>query len=225
MQPARLHGRPGPLGSRGGAAGDRGCRIGRYCSSRTTRTSRTSAAHPPAGPELRRGGRARPATAAWSWRWRVQHDLILLDLVLPGIGGLEVCQRLRRERNHTPILMLTSKSAELDRVLGLEHRRGRLPDQAVQHPRAARAGQGAAAPAGAVPARRDAARLVADPAGPARRSVERRPGRGRGRGGGAHRQGVRPATCTSPATPAASSRARSCWTASGATITTATSTP
>jgi DNA-binding response OmpR family regulator len=48
------------------------------------------------------------------------HDLILLDLVLPGIGGLEVCQRLRHERKHTPILMLTSKSAELDRVLGLE---------------------------------------------------------------------------------------------------------
>ena len=40
-----------------------------------------------------------------------EHDLILLDLVLPGIGGLEVCQRLRHERKHTPILMLTSKSA------------------------------------------------------------------------------------------------------------------
>jgi DNA-binding response OmpR family regulator len=49
-----------------------------------------------------------------------RHDLIVLDLLLPGIDGLEICQRLRRERNHTPILMLTSKASELDRVLGLE---------------------------------------------------------------------------------------------------------
>jgi DNA-binding response OmpR family regulator len=48
------------------------------------------------------------------------HDLILLDLILPGLGGLEICQRLRLERRHTPILMLTSRAGELDRVLGLE---------------------------------------------------------------------------------------------------------
>jgi DNA-binding response OmpR family regulator len=48
------------------------------------------------------------------------HDLIVLDLMLPGLGGLEICQRLRQEHRHAPILMLTSKSTELDRVLGLE---------------------------------------------------------------------------------------------------------
>lgn len=47
-------------------------------------------------------------------------DLIVLDLRLPGMGGLDVCRRLREQGNHTPILMLTSKSSELDRVLGLE---------------------------------------------------------------------------------------------------------
>ena len=47
-------------------------------------------------------------------------DLIILDLMLPGIDGLEVCRRLRSKTNYTPILMLTSKSTELDRVLGLE---------------------------------------------------------------------------------------------------------
>lgn len=48
-----------------------------------------------------------------------RHDLIVLDLLLPGLGGIEICQRLRRERNHTPILILSSRSSELDRVLGL----------------------------------------------------------------------------------------------------------
>lgn len=47
-------------------------------------------------------------------------DLILLDLRLPGLGGLEVCRQLRQQGDLTPILMLTSKSTELDRVLGLE---------------------------------------------------------------------------------------------------------
>ncbi|MDJ0751033.1 MAG: response regulator transcription factor [Woeseiaceae bacterium] len=46
--------------------------------------------------------------------------LIVLDLRLPGVDGLEICRRVRRERQYQPILMLTSKSSELDRVLGLE---------------------------------------------------------------------------------------------------------
>lgn len=49
-----------------------------------------------------------------------QPDLIVLDLMLPRIDGLEVCKRLRQKNNHTPILMLTAKDEELDRVLGLE---------------------------------------------------------------------------------------------------------
>ncbi|MDH5325065.1 MAG: response regulator transcription factor [Gammaproteobacteria bacterium] len=48
------------------------------------------------------------------------YDLIILDLMLPGLDGIEICKRLRNQENYTPILMLTAKSTELDRVLGLE---------------------------------------------------------------------------------------------------------
>ncbi len=47
-------------------------------------------------------------------------DLVMLDLRLPGPDGLSICRMLRRENAYIPILMLTSKSSELDRVLGLE---------------------------------------------------------------------------------------------------------
>jgi len=47
-------------------------------------------------------------------------DLIILDLMLPGIDGLEICKRLRSKSSLVPILILTSKSSEMDRVLGLE---------------------------------------------------------------------------------------------------------
>lgn len=47
-------------------------------------------------------------------------DLIILDLMLSGLDGLEICRRLRSDTNYTPVLMLTCKSSELDRVLGLE---------------------------------------------------------------------------------------------------------
>ncbi len=51
----------------------------------------------------------------------VRHwDLIILDIRLPGPDGLSICRALRREQRYVPILMLTSKSSELDRVLGLE---------------------------------------------------------------------------------------------------------
>ena len=49
-----------------------------------------------------------------------RYDMVILDLMLPGIDGLEICKRLREQTDYTPILMLTAKSAELDRVLGLE---------------------------------------------------------------------------------------------------------
>jgi two-component system response regulator RegX3 len=48
------------------------------------------------------------------------YDLVILDLMLPRLSGTEVCRRLRAERRTVPILMLTAKDAELDRVLGLE---------------------------------------------------------------------------------------------------------
>ncbi|MFA6456062.1 MAG: response regulator transcription factor [Bacteroidota bacterium] len=47
-------------------------------------------------------------------------DLIVLDVMLPKMDGLEICRRVRAEKNNTPILMLTAKSEELDKVLGLE---------------------------------------------------------------------------------------------------------
>jgi DNA-binding response OmpR family regulator len=47
-------------------------------------------------------------------------DLLLLDLMMPRLDGLEVCKALRARGRATPILMLTAKSTELDRVLGLE---------------------------------------------------------------------------------------------------------
>ncbi|MEK6747995.1 MAG: response regulator transcription factor [Pseudomonadota bacterium] len=47
-------------------------------------------------------------------------DLIVLDLMLPGMDGLDICRRLRGAGSYAPILMLTSKSTEIDRVVGLE---------------------------------------------------------------------------------------------------------
>lgn len=53
---------------------------------------------------------------AQSGRW----DLVILDVMLPRLDGLQICRRLRESQQTTPILMLTAKSTELDRVLGLE---------------------------------------------------------------------------------------------------------
>jgi len=47
-------------------------------------------------------------------------SVIILDLKLPGMDGIQICQQLRAKGKYTPILMLTAKSTELDRVLGLE---------------------------------------------------------------------------------------------------------
>jgi two-component system alkaline phosphatase synthesis response regulator PhoP len=47
-------------------------------------------------------------------------DLIVLDLMLPGMDGMDVCKQLRQERYFVPILMLTAKDDELDKILGLE---------------------------------------------------------------------------------------------------------
>jgi two-component system, OmpR family, alkaline phosphatase synthesis response regulator PhoP len=48
------------------------------------------------------------------------YDLIILDVMLPGMDGLEVCRQLRARSVPTPILMLTAKAEEIDKVLGLE---------------------------------------------------------------------------------------------------------
>lgn len=47
-------------------------------------------------------------------------DLVVLDLMLPGLDGLSLCREMRAGNGYIPILMLTAKSTELDRVLGLE---------------------------------------------------------------------------------------------------------
>ncbi|MCL4389884.1 MAG: response regulator transcription factor [Patescibacteria group bacterium] len=48
-----------------------------------------------------------------------EHDVIVLDILLPGLDGREICRRLRAEKNHTPILMLTAKGQLEDKVAGL----------------------------------------------------------------------------------------------------------
>ena len=49
-----------------------------------------------------------------------RYDLLVLDLMLPGLDGLSVCREVRKLSGYVPILMLTAKSTELDRVVGLE---------------------------------------------------------------------------------------------------------
>ncbi|HJH03006.1 MAG TPA: response regulator transcription factor [Victivallis vadensis] len=47
-------------------------------------------------------------------------DLVLLDVMMPNLNGYEVCRRIRRSDAATPIIMLTAKGEEIDKVLGLE---------------------------------------------------------------------------------------------------------
>lgn len=49
-----------------------------------------------------------------------EYALIILDIMLPGMDGFEICKRIRQEKNESPVLMLTARSEELDKVLGLE---------------------------------------------------------------------------------------------------------
>lgn len=51
---------------------------------------------------------------------KIHFDLIILDIMLPGMDGMEVCKYLRQNRIDTPILMLTAKEDEMDKILGLE---------------------------------------------------------------------------------------------------------
>lgn len=60
------------------------------------------------------GLQAREKALAEHW------DLLLLDLRLPGLGGLDLCRDLRAAGSTTPVMMLTARGSELDRVLGLE---------------------------------------------------------------------------------------------------------
>ena len=48
------------------------------------------------------------------------YDIILLDLMLPKVDGYEVCQRIR-EKSQVPIIMLTAKGDDMDKIMGLEY--------------------------------------------------------------------------------------------------------
>ena len=62
----------------------------------------------------------RDGVQGWEAARTGHYDLIVLDVMLPGRDGLEVLKSLRIERIDTPVLMLTARSTEIDRVLGLE---------------------------------------------------------------------------------------------------------
>lgn len=54
------------------------------------------------------------------WAKEKGYDLIVLDLRLPDMDGFEICRQLRSEKQYTPIVMLTARTEEIDKVLGLE---------------------------------------------------------------------------------------------------------
>src|SRR5471030_121989 len=63
---------------------------------------------------------AENATAMNKLWLRERYDLLVLDLMLPGEDGLSICRRLRGAGDHTPIIMLTAKGEDIDRIVGLE---------------------------------------------------------------------------------------------------------
>ncbi len=76
------------------------------------------------GAYLRRAGftvhRAADGATALQLAADTAPDVVVLDLMLPGIGGLEVCRQLRRDHPRVPVVMLTALGEEEDRILGLE---------------------------------------------------------------------------------------------------------
>ena len=64
--------------------------------------------------ECRDGGQALPLIR------QIRPDLIVLDVMLPGKSGFDLCRELRAEKNRTPVLMLSAKGQEIDKVVGLE---------------------------------------------------------------------------------------------------------
>lgn len=49
-----------------------------------------------------------------------RYDLIILDLMLPELDGMEICRKIRAQNVYTPVLMLTAKAEEIDKIIGLE---------------------------------------------------------------------------------------------------------
>jgi DNA-binding response OmpR family regulator len=67
-----------------------------------------------------RAALAHDGRAALAQVERAEHELVILDLMLPDMDGTDLLRRLRARPTYVPVLILTSKSSELDRVLGLE---------------------------------------------------------------------------------------------------------
>ena len=65
-------------------------------------------------------GSADDGQAALRALQRERPELVVLDVLMPGLDGLAVCRRLRRDGDRTPILMLTARDAVSDRVSGLD---------------------------------------------------------------------------------------------------------
>lgn len=63
---------------------------------------------------------ARDGTGGMTYAKKNAYDLIVLDWMLPGISGIEICREVRRQESYTPILLLTAKSMVQDRVKGLD---------------------------------------------------------------------------------------------------------
>lgn len=57
---------------------------------------------------------------AWNLIQQNKPDLLILDLMLPGKDGLEICRDMRSQHDYTPIIMLTARDEEIDKVVGLE---------------------------------------------------------------------------------------------------------
>jgi DNA-binding response OmpR family regulator len=63
---------------------------------------------------------AQDGEAAWNWIEMLNYDLILLDITLPKINGIQFCQKLRDRQMSTPILMLTARDTIADKIIGLD---------------------------------------------------------------------------------------------------------
>ena len=88
-------------------------------SSKTSRTSARTSASPSNGRATRSRAIA-DGLAAWEAFETSLPDLVILDIIMPRMDGLELCRRLRTLSQTIPIVFLTSRDEEFDRVLGLE---------------------------------------------------------------------------------------------------------
>lgn len=63
---------------------------------------------------------AHDGAMGWQWLEALEYDLILLDVTLPKLSGIELCQRLRDRKITTPVLMLTARDTVSDKIVGLD---------------------------------------------------------------------------------------------------------